>query len=169
MKHFYHVDVIYVNISRCCECYASLIHRLIVTMIWIWSVCLYWVGDVSLDSCHEFVCLSLQHPLSWLTFDLQHELKGFLLPHLWHFLPNAGHSLYACVKLHLLHILSVLCLLVLPLCELLAPFELPFSTAFFTMFETFDHIKSHWLGNSSIGLVMIKVFHHHLMFPGILK
>ena len=77
------------------------------------------------------VCvLSLWHPLSWLTFDLQHELKWFLLPHLWHFLPNAGHSLYACVKLHLLHILLVLCLSVLPLCELLAPFELPFLLPF---------------------------------------
>ena len=73
------------------------------------------------------VCVwSLRCPWPWPTFDLQHELKWFLLPHLWHFLPNAGHSLYACVVLHLLQ-----GLLVLPLCDLLAPFELPYLSPFF--------------------------------------
>ena len=73
------------------------------------------------------VCvLSLQHPWPWPTFDLQHEVKWFLLPHLWHFLPNAGHSLYACVSCYIYYTgLSVL-----PLYELLAPFELPFLLPF---------------------------------------
>ena len=108
----------------------------------LWALC---VTDSLLDHDHDLdlrnqwclsgllpwvYVLSLQHPLSWLTFDLQHELKWFLLPHLWHFLPNAGHSLYACFELHLLHILLVLHLSVLPLCELLAPFELPFLLPF---------------------------------------
>ena len=70
--------------------------------------------------------LSLWCPWPWPTFDLQHELKWFLLPHLWHILPNAGHSLYVCVMLHLLQVS-----LMLPLCELLAPFELLFLPPFF--------------------------------------
>ena len=85
------------------------------------------LGWWCLSGLLPWVCvLSLWHPLSLLIFNLQHELKWFLLPHLWHFLPNAGHSLYACVELHLLHVLSMLHLSVLPLCELLAPFQLPF-------------------------------------------
>ena len=60
--------------------------------------CLPLLGWWHLSGLLPWVCvLSLWHPLSWLTFDLQHELKWFLLPHLWHFLPNAGQSLYACV------------------------------------------------------------------------
>ena len=38
-------------------------------------------------------------------FDLQHVLKWFLFPHLWHFLPQAGHSLGGWDMLHLLHVL----------------------------------------------------------------
>ena len=89
------------------------------------------LGQWHLSGLLPQVCvLSLQCPLSWLTFNLQHELKWFLLPHLWHFLSNAGQSLYACIILHLLHVLLVLCLSVLPLCELLASFEWPFLLPF---------------------------------------
>ena len=38
-------------------------------------------------------------------FDLQHVLKWFLFPHLWHFLPHAGHSLSGWDMLHLPHVL----------------------------------------------------------------
>ena len=51
--------------------------------------------------------------------DLQHELKWFLKPHLWHILPKAGQSLNGWVVLHLLHILLSLVLGPLVLCELL--------------------------------------------------
>ena len=37
--------------------------------------------------------------------DLQHVLKWFLFPHLWHFLPHAGHSLCGWDVPHLLHVL----------------------------------------------------------------
>ena len=42
---------------RWCGCYVSSICYSIVTMTltWIWGICLYWVGDVSLYSCHEVV------------------------------------------------------------------------------------------------------------------
>ena len=71
-------------------------------------------------------------PLHWsescplLYEDLQHELKWFLKPHLWHFLPNAGQSLNWWVVLHLLHVLLSRVLWPLILCELLvlAPFLL---------------------------------------------
>ena len=33
------------------------------------------------------------------------------------------------------------------------------STSLLTTFETFDRIDSHWLGNSSVGLVAVKIFH----------
>ena len=56
--------------------------------------------------------------------DLQHELKWFLKPHLWHFLPKAGQSLNWWVVLHLLHILLSRVLWPLVLCEplVLVPF-----------------------------------------------
>ena len=49
--------------------------------------------------------------------DLQHELKWFFKPHLWHFLPNTGQSLNWWVVLHLLHILLSRVLWPLVLCE----------------------------------------------------
>ena len=56
--------------------------------------------------------------------DLQHKLKWFLEPHLWHFLPKAGQSLNWCIVLHLLHILLSWVLWLLILCEplVLVPF-----------------------------------------------
>ena len=58
--------------------------------------------------------------------DLQHELKWFLKPYLWHFLPNAEQSLNWWVVLHLLHILLSQVLWPLVLCEplVLVPFLL---------------------------------------------
>ena len=46
--------------------------------------------------------------------DLQHELKWFLLPHLWHFLPHTGHSLGRWDILHLPHVLPWLSLALWP-------------------------------------------------------
>ena len=43
------------------------------------------------------------------------------------------------------------------------------STIFLTAFEGFDHIYGHWLGNSSIPLVTVEIFHRYLLFLGILK
>ena len=79
---------------------------------WHLSVLLPWTG-----------VLPLWHPWPWLLLwvDLQQELKWFLKPHLWHFLPNAGQSLYECVMLHLLQVLLSLLLGPLTLCELSFP------------------------------------------------
>ena len=46
--------------------------------------------------------------------DLQHVLKWFLFPHLWHFLPHAGHSLGGWDVPHLLHVLPWLPLVLWP-------------------------------------------------------
>ena len=46
--------------------------------------------------------------------DLQCVLKWFLLPHLWHFLPHAGHSLSGWVIPHLPHVLPWLPLALWP-------------------------------------------------------
>ena len=156
---------------------SSMSYRLTL-MLWV-----LWVTDSLLDCDHDLdlecwpllgrwclsgllpqVCvLSLQHPLSWLTFDQQHELKWFLLPHLWHFLPNAGQSLYTCIVLHLLHIL-----LVLPLCKLLTLFEQPFLLPFLLRLKLLIALIVISWAVPPLDLV-VKIFHCHLMFFGILK
>ena len=88
----------------CCECCGFVIHFL--NVIWIWSICLCWVGDISLFFylklvLYLYISLGLV-PL--LRVDLQQEQKWFLKPHYGIFLPNAGQSLYECVMLHLLHV-----------------------------------------------------------------
>ena len=88
-------------------------------MTWTWSVCLCQICDISWAFYRMMVfylSVGLNHcPL--LHDDLQHELKWFLKPHLWHFLPNAGQSLNWCVVLHLLHVLLSRVLWPLVLCE----------------------------------------------------
>ena len=83
--------------------------------LWCLSVLLPCAGVLPL--CHSESCPLLRE-------DLQHELKWFLKPHLWHFLLNTGQSLNWWVVLHLLHILLSLVLIPLTLCEplVLVPF-----------------------------------------------
>ena len=76
--------------------------------LWHLSVLLLHAGVLPL--CQSELCLLLHE-------DLQHELKWFLKPRLWHFLPNAGQSLNWWVVLHLLHVLLSLVLWLLTLCE----------------------------------------------------
>ena len=105
--------------------------------------------------------LALAHilwPATWYS-------NWFLLPHLWHFLPNAGHSLYACVMLHLLQVLSVL-----PLgANCLLHLSFHFYCLSFHIWNILIMFTSHQLGDSSVWLVMVEIFHCHLMFLGVLK
>ena len=96
--------------------------------------------------------------------DLQHELKWFLKPHLWHFLPKAGQSLNWCVVLHLLHILLSWVLWPLVLYEplVLVPF-LPLRL------NVLMAVHSHRLCDSSIRFVVLEVFDCHLMLFSILE
>ena len=55
--------------------------------------------------CTGVLPLHLSESCLLLRDDLQHELKWFLKPHLWQFLPKAGQSLNLCMVLHLLHVL----------------------------------------------------------------
>ena len=76
-------------------------------MTLIWSACLCWVCGISQCSYRVLVfylCIG-RSLVRCSDDDLQHELKWFLKPHLWHFLPKAGQSLNWCVVLHLLHVL----------------------------------------------------------------
>ena len=107
------------------------------------------------------LCQSELCPL--LLEDLQHELKWFLKPHLWHFLPNTGQSLNWWVVLHLLHILLSLVLWLLILCELLVLIP------FLPRLKTFDHIYCSQLSDPSIWFVVVEIFHHHFMFFCILE
>ena len=106
-----------------------------ILMLWVLQVC-----DPLLEHYLDLECLPLlgrwllsvllpragvlplcrSWPLPLLRVDLEQELKWFLKPHLWHFLPNAGQSLYECIVLHLLYVLLSLLLGPLALCELLA-------------------------------------------------
>ena len=95
-----------------------------ISMLWVLRVCdplldcdldlehLPLLGQwcISLCSCHKqvFYLSSWSWPWPLLRVILQQELKWYLKLHLWHFLPNAGQSLYECVVLHLLHILLLL-------------------------------------------------------------
>ena len=120
----------------------SLISYWLISMLWAFLVC-----EPLLDHDLDLECLprlALRH-LSGLLLcpgvlplcqseccalfrdDLQHELKWFLKPHLWHFLPNTGQSLNWWVVLHLPHILlsRVLWPLILHEPLVLVPF-LPF-------------------------------------------
>ena len=85
------------------------------------------VASLSAPTHAGVLPLRLSESCPLLRDDLQHELKWFLKPHLWHFLPKAGQSLNWCVVLHLLHILlsQVLWPLILYEPLVLVPF-LPF-------------------------------------------
>ena len=93
---------------------------------WGWGWCwnefnsILWVLqvlDLLLDLNLDYLALPLgclMVPLPWgglllswgpLCVDLQHVLKWFLFPHLWHFMPHAGHSLSGWDMLHLPHVL----------------------------------------------------------------
>ena len=135
-------------------------------MIWIWGVCLYWVGDVTLCFYLElvfyfYISLGLELLLqSQSAARTEMILKTTFMA----FLPNAGQSLYECIVLHLLHVLLSLVLLrPLLLCELLAlvPFLLRLNVL----------ITSTVVGcaDPSIGFLMVKVFDRHLMLLGILE
>ena len=100
-------------------------------------------------------CLPLPlHPLDVLQdhlspppdcLDLHWVLKWFLFPHLWHFLPHAGHSLGGWDVPHLPHILPLLLVLGS------SPRSLAFSC------EGSDLVDCGRCCNSSIGLVSVKV------------
>ena len=129
--------------------------------------CLPWLGLRRLSGLlpHPSV-LPLHQSESWLLLrdDLQHELKWFLKPHLWHFLPNAGQSLNWCVVLHLLHILLLRVLWLLILYE---PLVLVLFLLFF--FEGFDGVDGGRLCDSSVWLVTLKIFDCHLMLLCVLE
>ena len=95
---------------------------------------------MSLWMCYGTVCLILLNCL-----DLHCILKWFLFPHLWHFLPQAGHSLGGWDVPHLPQILPLL------LVRALARDPWPFSC------EGSDLVDCGRCCNSSVGLVSVKV------------
>ena len=104
-----------------------------------------------------YLCASLKSCLL-LHDDLQHKLKWFLKPHLWHFLPNAGQSLNWCSSVALTAHFAVSGTLATH-----SAWTAGLGTFLTVTLECLDHIYSHWLCNSSIQLVVVEIFYSHFM------
>ena len=110
--------------------------------LWHLSVLLPCMAGV-LPLCRSESCPLLQE-------DLQHELKWFLKPHLWHFLPKAGpvfklmHSVTLTARFAVSGTLAAR-----------SVWTTGLGTFLTIMLECLDRIQGHWLCNSSIQFVAI--------------
>ena len=127
-------------------------------------------GQWHLSGLLPQVCvLSHRRPLSWLTLDLQHELKWFFVTT---FMAFFAKSWAIPVRMYRTAFTTrfISATFVSATSMRTARFTwAAVSTALLTAFKTFNYIDCRQLGRSSVGLVTVKIFHCHLVFFGVLK